>query len=90
MQAEAQAWLFTSQQEIGTQREEAGRTEKHTEVPLERARSEVVPKGKTKAQGDITCLQNACHVDLDWFSEAPVRDSRKMGSVYKEAHLDTM
>lgn len=56
MQAGAQAWLFTSQQEIGAQREEAARTGKHPGVPLERARSEDVPKGKMKAQGDITLV----------------------------------
>lgn len=48
--------MFTLQQEIGTRREEAAKTEEHPEVPLERARSEDVPKGKTKAQGDITLV----------------------------------
>lgn len=49
-----------------------------------------VPKGKGEAQGDITLVLKM-PVLWSWTgSESQVRDTRKMGSGYKEANLDTV
>lgn len=81
-QAGAQAWPFTSQQEIGTWREEADRAGKLPVGTLERTRREPWRRSKGKREGPRGynyCLQSQCHTDVDWFSEPPARDPREMG-----------
>lgn len=82
LQAGAQAWMFSAQEEIGTQREETARAGKLQKAFVRTGESPGNgQKGKGKAQG--ACLQIECHMDLHWLSESPVRDPREMGSGYQ-------